>query len=84
MMLHGRLEWPDPTPNGPTPEEEALMDAACECERCDGTGRVLIHVCGGICECGHCPDVSDCPECVGQVECHDDAGQQDTGGADHG
>jgi len=80
----GRLEWPDPTPDGPTPEEEALMDAARECQRCGGSGRVLIYHCEGIrgtCECGYCPDVGDCPECVGQIECHDEAGQQDTGGA---
>lgn len=62
--MTGRLEWPDPTPDGPTPEEERAMEAANECPRCDH-GRVLVFQCEGVCTCGHCPDVGDCPECCG-------------------
>jgi DnaJ-class molecular chaperone len=57
--MNGRLEWPDPTPDGPTPEEEALMDS--ECKRCNGSGRVEVFGC----ECGLCPDLEDCPRCGG-------------------
>jgi hypothetical protein len=65
----GRLEWPDPTPDGPTPEQEAEMDAARECSRCGGSGRIEVFLCHGVCDCGMCPDIEDCPECVGQIEC---------------
>lgn len=64
--MNGRLEWPDPTPDGPTPEQEAQTDAERECQRCDGLGRVEVFHCKGACECGHCPDLEDCPECCGQ------------------
>ncbi len=56
---------PDPTPDGPTPEEEREMERARECQNCDH-GRVLIFYCEGVCECGRCPDVGDCPECCGR------------------
>ncbi len=69
--MSGRLEWPDPTPDGPTPEEERQMEAERECQHCDGSGRVLVFYCKGVCECGRCPDVEDCPECVGQITADD-------------
>lgn len=71
--MYGRLEWPDPTPDGPTPEQEAMMDAERECATCGGCGRIEIWHCDGPCECGFCPDGhDDCPECCGRVECDDD------------
>lgn len=70
--MNGRLEWPDPTPDGPTAEEERMMDLERECQTCDGSGRVLVYYCKGkFCECGHCPDVDDCLECVGRMEMSD-------------
>lgn len=66
--MTGRLEWPDPTPDGPTPEEEARMDLERECQRCDGWGIVEVFRCPAACVCGHCPDLEDCPECVGKDE----------------
>ena len=62
-------QWKDPTPDGPTPEQEREMDAARECQRCDGSGRVEVFHCKGVCECGMCPELDDCPECCGQIEC---------------
>lgn len=71
--MTGRLEWPDPTPYI-SPEEEAQMEAAAvaarECQTCGGSGYVLAY-CAAICECGLCPDLDDCPNCVGQTECND-------------
>jgi hypothetical protein len=43
------------------------MEAERECQCCDGSGRVLRFHCKGVCECGRCPDVDDCPVCVGQI-----------------
>jgi hypothetical protein len=63
--MNGRLEWPDPTPDGPTPEEERETDLAGECQTCDGTGRIEVFYCKGVCECGMCPELADCPECCG-------------------
>lgn len=63
-----RLEWPDPTPDGPTPEEERRMDADRECQRCDGSGRLEVFHCKGVCECGACPDLQDCHECCGRAD----------------
>lgn len=42
------------------------MDAARECQTCDGNGRVEVFVCKGVCECGMCPELEDCPECCGR------------------
>lgn len=33
------------------------------CNRCDGSGRILVYHCEGVCECGGCPEAEDCPEC---------------------
>jgi hypothetical protein len=83
--MGGRLEWPDPTPDGPTPDEEQAMDAAAaearECQRCGGSGYVLVYFCESVCECGICPGIDDCPECVGHAECNDD---RPTSGDTHG
>ncbi len=35
-----------------------------ECDQCDH-GRVLVFSCEGVCMCGRCPDVGDCPTCKG-------------------
>ena len=67
--MYGRLEWPDPTPDGPTPEQEREMDEARECQHCVGHGRVEVFACKGICECGMCPQLEDCLECCGQIDC---------------
>lgn len=67
--MTGRLEWPDQT-EYLTPEEERQMEADRECQNCTD-GRVLVFVCDGVCQCGMCPQVADCPECVGQVAIED-------------
>lgn len=69
----GGFSWdvPDATPDGPTPEEERAMEEADECQYCDH-GRVLVFYCEGVCACGHCPDVEDCPECCGHEPEHSD------------
>ena len=35
------------------------------CDKCDH-GQVLVFACEGVCECGLCPYVGDCPVCVGE------------------
>ena len=57
--------YPNPDPYYISPEEEAALEKADECQHCDH-GRVLVFYCIGHCECGYCPDVEDCPECMGQ------------------
>ena len=45
----------------------SCKDDGCEvfvCERCDH-GKVLTFSCEGVCECGQCPDVGECPSCHG-------------------
>jgi len=74
--MTGRLEWPDPTEDL-TPEEERLMEdderQARECQTCGGSGVVLVYACKGLCLCGMCPEIEDCPECVGQMTLEDAA-----------
>jgi hypothetical protein len=37
------------------------------CPTCDH-GRVEVFACEGVCECGMCPTVDDCPDCKGSGE----------------
>ncbi len=62
--------YPNPDPYYISPEEERALEAANECD-CDH-GRVLVFRCKGHCECGLCPEVDDCPKCVGQIDVDDD------------
>lgn len=63
--------YPNPDPYYISPEEERELEAANECPRGCDHGRVLVFRCTGVCECGHCPEVEDCPECVGQSDGED-------------
>ena len=54
---------PDPT-ECMSPEEERALEDANECQYCDH-GRVLVYRCKDVCECGYCPDLDDCPNCMG-------------------
>ena len=47
-----------------SPEQERAMEEADECKHCDH-GRVLVFHCKGVCDCGYCPEIADCPECCG-------------------
>lgn len=52
-----------------TAEEEQAMELRDKCD-CDH-GRVLQFSCEDRCDCGLCPEVVDCPHCVGQVDVDD-------------
>ena len=54
-----------------SPKEERALEAANECPRGCDHGRALVFHCNGVCACGYCPDVEDCPECVGQTDAED-------------
>lgn len=64
--------YPNPDPYYISPEEEAALEVARECQRCDGIGRVEVFHCKGVCECGFCPALEECPECCGNQTAEDD------------
>ncbi len=61
--------YPNPDPYYMTAEEEQAMELRDQCD-CDH-GRVLQFSCEDRCDCGLCPEVVDCPHCVGQVDVDD-------------
>ncbi len=69
------LNQPFETPNGniaPIGGDFTPFVPARELVRCDCSGgRILTYSCVGICECGYCPDVGECPKCkgTGWIEC---------------
>lgn len=43
---------------------EIYVPANGTCQTCDH-GQILVYACEGVCECGLCPDVGECPKCGG-------------------